>query len=169
VGPAARARPPRHDIQPLRPRKRYKMRRCLRCLSRPSDPCCRPDGPSHRPHPPRHAMKRSSLLLAALAVSVPVAMAQQDCISLSGSTACPAFSSASISRNLTGQLYVPVLHRNPQSEANAYPSQLFSLLRVQCPDFRSEPAQLYRNHIHATTVSRPSACESNKALGSPCR
>jgi len=48
-------------------------------------------------------MKGSSLLLAALAVSVPVAMAQQDCISLSGSTACPAFGSASISRNLTGQ------------------------------------------------------------------
>lgn len=48
----------------------------------------------------------ASLLFAAfatLAATVPVAMAQQDCISLADSTACPAFRSASISRNITGQ------------------------------------------------------------------
>ncbi|KAF2856119.1 hypothetical protein T440DRAFT_513207 [Plenodomus tracheiphilus IPT5] len=46
---------------------------------------------------------KPSIALAVLAASLPAAMAQQECISLQGSTACPAFSSASISRNLTGQ------------------------------------------------------------------
>jgi hypothetical protein len=47
--------------------------------------------------------------LLSILAAAPVAMAQ-DCISLSGSTLCPAFSSASISTDstLVGFLYVPL-------------------------------------------------------------
>lgn len=65
-------------------------------------------------HPGRHPwgqwqspLAKSTLVLSLLAAAAPVAMAES-CISLAGSTACPAFSSSSISTGptLTGLLYV---------------------------------------------------------------
>jgi hypothetical protein len=65
-------------------------------------------------HPRRHpwgqrqsSLAKSTLVLSLLAAAAPVAMAA-GCISLAGSTACPAFSSSSISTGptLTGLLYV---------------------------------------------------------------
>lgn len=56
-----------------------------------------------RPGPSRTA---SAVTLLALAASVPVTMAQANCLSLQGSSVCPAFGAASISTNLTGDLYV---------------------------------------------------------------
>ena len=76
-----------------------------RCdAGRPLD-CHQPRNPSRRQKQSRVAT--SSWAVALLAASVPVTMAQQ-CISLSGSKACPAFANASISINsdLTGTLYV---------------------------------------------------------------
>jgi hypothetical protein len=61
---------------------------------------------SRRQKQPRPA-KKNALLLSVLAASLPVSMAQQNCVSLQGSSACPAFSAASISTNLTGDLYAP--------------------------------------------------------------
>jgi hypothetical protein len=73
--------------------------------------------PSPRPllamddcHPPRRRVRRSkqrrfaapSLALAVLVASIPVTLAQQ-CISLQGSSTCPAFSSASVSTSLSEQ------------------------------------------------------------------
>ncbi|KAI8941352.1 hypothetical protein NX059_002577 [Plenodomus lindquistii] len=79
------------------------MRQCLRCNSHSTDNCCRPGSTSRRQQQPRRAAMKTTVALSVLAASLPVAMAQQDCISLQGSTACPAFSSASISKNLSGQ------------------------------------------------------------------
>ncbi|KAH7414338.1 hypothetical protein DE146DRAFT_32275 [Phaeosphaeria sp. MPI-PUGE-AT-0046c] len=49
-----------------------------------------------------HAKTKTATVLSALVASLPVSMAQQNCISLSGSLQCPAFNAASISTNLTG-------------------------------------------------------------------
>lgn len=79
------------------------MRQCLRCCDSPSsENRCRSGPTPRRQQQPPRAMK-TIIALSLLAASIPAAMAQQDCISLQGSTACPAFRSASISRNLTGQ------------------------------------------------------------------
>ncbi|KAF1915134.1 hypothetical protein BDU57DRAFT_263496 [Ampelomyces quisqualis] len=48
------------------------------------------------------AKTRTAALLSVLVASLPVSMAQQNCISLQDSQACPAFSRASISTKLTG-------------------------------------------------------------------
>ncbi|KAM3424221.1 hypothetical protein BST61_g11238 [Cercospora zeina] len=60
-----------------------------------------PDRTPHRhsPSAPRQVIRISPVtaLCALLAASIPSAMAQNGCIPLAGSTACPAFSSASIS------------------------------------------------------------------------
>ncbi|KZM21780.1 hypothetical protein ST47_g7104 [Ascochyta rabiei] len=58
------------------------------------------DGQPLRPKQSRTTS--GSLTLLALAASIPATMAQQNCISLQGSSTCPAFSAASISTNLTG-------------------------------------------------------------------
>jgi hypothetical protein len=52
----------------------------------------------------RAAQLTTSAACALLASRVPIAMAQESCISLTGSTACPAFNASSISTNsnLTG-------------------------------------------------------------------
>lgn len=62
-----------------------------------------------RPQQTGHTRRRETQLIttaacALLASCVPTAMAQQSCISLRGSTACPAFNASSISTNsdLTG-------------------------------------------------------------------
>ncbi|KAF1840771.1 uncharacterized protein K460DRAFT_380562 [Cucurbitaria berberidis CBS 394.84] len=80
------------------------MRQCLRS-DRPGDlqhpdNCGRPNRTSRHKQP--RTAKKHTVVLSILAASLPVAMAQQNCISLQGSTACPAFSTASISTNLTG-------------------------------------------------------------------
>jgi len=61
------------------------------------------------PQQKRHTRRRETQLIttaacALLATCLPTAMAQQSCISLTGSTACPAFNASSISTNsdLTG-------------------------------------------------------------------
>jgi len=61
------------------------------------------------PQQTRHTRRRETPLIttaacALLATCLPSAMAQQSCISLTGSTACPAFNASSISTNsdLTG-------------------------------------------------------------------
>jgi hypothetical protein len=60
------------------------------------------------------AKTKTAVLLSVLAASLPVAMAQQNCVSLRGSSTCPAFSAASINTNLTGDLYVyPHVSRHP--------------------------------------------------------
>lgn len=53
-------------------------------------------------------MTKSALFASLLAASLPLSMAQEQCISLRGSSNCTAFASASISTNvnLTGALYV---------------------------------------------------------------
>lgn len=56
-------------------------------------------------------------------------MTQQHCVSLEGSSACPAFSSASVSTNMTGQLYV-YLHVKEQEDANRHGLQFFPLIRI---------------------------------------
>ena len=65
-------------------------------------------------HPRKHtrrqrqsSLAKSTLVLSLLAAAAPVTMAES-CISLAGSTACPAFNSSSISTGptLTGLLYV---------------------------------------------------------------
>jgi hypothetical protein len=79
----------------------------LRCRS--SDPT----GPSSTPQNHRRAQKQPRMsaglgfAVALLAAAAPAAMAQ-NCISLAGSTACPAFNASSISTstNITGLLYV---------------------------------------------------------------
>jgi hypothetical protein len=53
-----------------------------------------------------HAKTKTAALVSILAASIPVSMAQQNCVSLRGSSTCPAFSAASINTNLTGDLYV---------------------------------------------------------------
>lgn len=70
-------------------------------------------------------LNKTTAALAVLAASVPAAMAQQNCVSLQGSSACPAFSSASISTNLTGQLYVHLCRTTKETIANqmAYPAR----------------------------------------------
>jgi hypothetical protein len=75
------------------------------CDSQHPDAGCRPAGASRRPKH-SHAPTKTAVLLAVLAASLPASMAQQNCISLRGSSACPAFGAASISTNLTGDLYV---------------------------------------------------------------
>ncbi|KAF2733163.1 hypothetical protein EJ04DRAFT_276602 [Polyplosphaeria fusca] len=64
------------------------------------DDCCHPpaSAPGRRQ---KHPVARRALAVAVLAAALPTAMAQQ-CISLQGTTACPAFSNASISTELTG-------------------------------------------------------------------
>ena len=52
-----------------------------------------------RPTRRRAAQLTASAAYALLASSVPSAMAQDSCISLTGSTACPAFNASSISTN----------------------------------------------------------------------
>lgn len=52
-----------------------------------------------RPTRRRAAQLTASAAYALLASSVPSAMAQDNCISLTGSTACPAFNASSISTN----------------------------------------------------------------------
>ncbi|KAH8731050.1 hypothetical protein GQ44DRAFT_371997 [Phaeosphaeriaceae sp. PMI808] len=47
-------------------------------------------------------MTKSAVLISLIAAYLPMSIAQQNCISLRGSTACPAFSAASINANLTG-------------------------------------------------------------------
>jgi hypothetical protein len=61
------------------------------------------------PQESRHTRRRETQLIttaacALLATCLPTAMAQESCISLTGSTACPAFNASSISTNsaLTG-------------------------------------------------------------------
>ena len=61
-----------------------------------------------------------SLLLAIfiLQLLLPTALAQQ-CIDLTGSTTCPAFTASQIDPNLTGLLYVPVIRRGLKSIEDA--------------------------------------------------
>ncbi|KAF1831484.1 hypothetical protein BDW02DRAFT_47068 [Decorospora gaudefroyi] len=80
------------------------MRQCLRChdaTDSPSVYCCRPKSTPRRQKQTRLGTK-SAAVLALLAGSLPSTMAQQSCISLQGSKACPAFTSASIDTNQAG-------------------------------------------------------------------
>ncbi|KAF2131695.1 hypothetical protein P153DRAFT_286075 [Dothidotthia symphoricarpi CBS 119687] len=63
---------------------------------------CQRRGRVARPQKQAYLGKRL-VAFSLLAASVPATLAQQRCISLQGSTSCPAFSSASISTNLTGE------------------------------------------------------------------
>jgi hypothetical protein len=69
------------------------------------DRSCSPERASRRQKHGSAKMKTAALL-SVLVASVPVSMAQQNCVSLRGSSTCPAFSAASINTNLTGDLYV---------------------------------------------------------------
>lgn len=90
--------------QPLLADNTYKMRPC-ELLRDPISFNTRPSKHASRRQTQSRAMK-NTIVLSILAASVPTAMAQQSCISLQGSSACPAFGAASISTNLTGALYV---------------------------------------------------------------
>lgn len=70
-----------------------------------SDYSCPPERASRR-QKQSHAKTKTAAVLSVLVASLPVSMAQQNCISLRGSQECPAFSAASVNTNLTGDLYV---------------------------------------------------------------
>jgi hypothetical protein len=99
----------RQAIVLLRAPHLLKMRQCLRCHDAddsPSSDGYRPKDASRRQKQTRFGTK-SAAVLAVLASSLPsTTMAQQSCVSLQGSTVCPAFDSASIDTNQTGNLYV---------------------------------------------------------------
>ncbi|EAT85493.2 hypothetical protein HBI56_134680 [Parastagonospora nodorum] len=63
--------------------------------------CCQSDRLPRR-QKQSHAKTKTAAFLTVLAASLPVSMAQQNCVSLRGSTTCPAFSGASINTALTG-------------------------------------------------------------------
>jgi hypothetical protein len=77
---------------------------CTRCCDaqRPLD--CHQSRKSPRRQQQRTVTK-SAFALFLVAATLPATMAQT-CISLQGSTACPAFTNASINTDLTGDLYV---------------------------------------------------------------
>jgi hypothetical protein len=85
------------------------MRPCLCCDNaraiHVSERCRRSTTTSCSQKQTRFGIKRA-LVFAVVAASVPSTMAQRNCVSLQGSTACPAFTSASVDTNLTGNLYV---------------------------------------------------------------
>jgi hypothetical protein len=79
-------------------------------------------------------------------------MAQRNCVSLQGSTTCPAFSSASIDTNLTGNLYVKrdMIYR---VVTNIGRGQSLSSVRVRHQIIRRGFEQLHRYRICTATVS----------------
>ncbi|KAF1930709.1 uncharacterized protein M421DRAFT_58048 [Didymella exigua CBS 183.55] len=81
--------------------------------------------PPHVPRRPKQSRTVSgAVTLLALAASVPGTMAQANCVSLQGSSTCPAFSAASISTNLTGDFSFLSFVSNVQS----FDSQLRSYI-----------------------------------------
>ncbi|KAF2035023.1 hypothetical protein EK21DRAFT_55696 [Setomelanomma holmii] len=94
------------------------MRQCLRsdrvCDHQQRDNSRRPERATRR-QKQAPAMTKGAVFLSVLAASLPVSMAQSNCISLQGSTACPAFGSASISTNLTGDFSFLAFVSNVQS------------------------------------------------------
>ncbi|KAH7085999.1 hypothetical protein BKA63DRAFT_529511 [Paraphoma chrysanthemicola] len=93
------------------------MRQCQRsdrvCDHQQRDCGCSERTSPRQKQPP--AMTKAAVFVSVLAASLPVSMAQATCISLRGSTACPAFSAASISTNLTGDFSFLAFVNNVQS------------------------------------------------------
>jgi len=106
--------------------------------------CCQSDRVPHR-QKQSHAKTKTVAFLTVLAASLPVSMAQQNCVSLRGSTTCPAFSGASINTALTGDLYVHL---------NALPS-LVANSCASAPSYHSSKMCNLLTTAYATTSQRP--------------
>jgi hypothetical protein len=67
-----------------------------------------------------------SVVLLSILAAVPTALAQDQCVSLAGSKACPAFnaSSVSVTGSVADLLYVLILSERPTT---IFPTQLTSL------------------------------------------
>lgn len=122
----------------------------------PSGNCCRSHSAARRQKQTRRLTKRAALLTV-LAAALPSTMAQQSCVSLQGSTACPAFTSASVDTNLTGNLYVKAPSTIPP-RTNVNRKQSLPPVRLGYPVIRSRPEKLHRDWIRTATVSLAVPC-----------
>lgn len=114
-------------------------------LRDPQQPdCCQTDRVPRR-QKQSHAKTKMAAFLTILAASLPVSMAQQNCVSLRGSTTCPAFSGASINTALTGDLYA-LLNALPCLVANSCAS---------APSYHSSTMYNLLTTAYATTSQRP--------------
>lgn len=112
--------------------------------------------PAHQPHQSKKMPRRpqqsratsGAVTLLALAATVPGTTAQANCVSLQGSSTCPAFSQASISTNLTGDLYV-----EPRKTRVDRPLTLCSSFLSFVSDVQSFDNQL-RSYISTTYTQR---------------
>jgi hypothetical protein len=112
------------------------------------------------PQQTRHTRRRETQLIttaacALLATCLPTAMAQESCISLTGSTACPAFNASSISTNsdLTGLF--PFL--SDVTDTESFDSEIQNYVSGRYAETKYEPTATPCSDILLTKVQIPAA------------